>query len=135
LHIRKTLCIKEMTKLHRSDFLREAKALFPSLREDLNRQEGLLHLEMDVFYRFAQAAIDDGNRETTLKAFQFAERILRHGNPDLVNAVTVSFLETLNLEDGKKARRWAKGLMPALVARQREAILEHNRELQARRHT
>ena len=90
---------------------------------------------MDAFLRFVQAAIDSGDRETTLKAFQFAERLLREGSSDLANAVTVSFLEHLNLQDGKKPRRWAQELMPMFLAKQHRAILEYNRELHERRHT
>jgi hypothetical protein len=113
------------SSLDRSAFLREAKALFPALREDLNRQYGLQHLEMHAFCDFVQELVDRRDETGTLKAFQFAERIAKTGNGDLVNALAVSFLEHLNLEDGKVPRSWAKALMPSGLARQYDAMAEH----------
>jgi hypothetical protein len=107
-----------MSSLDRSAFLREAKALFPELRADLNSQYGLLHLEMHAFCDFVQKLVDDRDEIRTVQAFQFADRIGRNGNGDVVNALVVSFLEHLNLEDGKAQRSWAKGLMPADLARE-----------------
>ena len=114
-----------MSSLDRSAFLREAKALFPALREDLNQQYGLLHLEMHAFCDFVQGLVDRHDETGTLKAFQFAERIAKTGNGDLVNALAVSFLEHLNLQDGKIPRSWAKALMPSGLTRQYDALAEH----------
>jgi hypothetical protein len=38
---------------------------FPSLSEDLHDEtwDGLLHLQIAVFSRFAQSVIDDGNKD------------------------------------------------------------------------
>lgn len=121
-----------MTKLHRSVFLKEAKSLFPELRGELNRQYGLLHLEMHVFCDFVQRLIEKGEEHRVIQAFQFAERMLRDGNSDLVNALTVSFLEHLNFEDGKVQRAWAHKLMPQSLAQQHAAIVEYNRAHHAR---
>jgi hypothetical protein len=73
-----------MTALHRSDFLKEAKGLFPELRDPLNRQYGLLHLEMHAFCDFVQQRIDSGDKSRVIPAFQFAERLLKNGNSDLI---------------------------------------------------
>jgi hypothetical protein len=107
-----------MSALDRSAFLREAKALFPELRADLNSQYGLLHLEMHAFCDFVQKLVDGRDEKRVLQAFQFADHIGRSGNGDVVNALVVSFLEHLNLEDGKAQRSWAKGLMPPDLARE-----------------
>jgi len=114
------------TPLHRSDFLREAKTLFPSLKEDLNKQYGLLHLEMHAFCDFVQTAIDQGDRSTVAQAFNFSARLLAEGNSQLVNALTVSMLEHLNFEDGKVQRSWAQVLMPQTLAAQYRVIVEYN---------
>jgi hypothetical protein len=117
-----------MPALHRSDFLALAKRAFPQLREDLNKQYGLLHLEMHAFCDFVQRAIDSHDTATVTKAFQLSEELLQGGNSDLVNAITVSMLEHLNFEDGKTARAWARALMPANLAAQHRAIIEYNRK-------
>ena len=69
--------------------------------------------------------MDRRDETGTLTAFQFAERIAKTGNGDLVNALAVSFLEHLNLEDGKVPRSWAKALMPSGLARQYDAMDQH----------
>ena len=107
-----------MSPVDRSAFLREAKALFPELRADLNSQYRLLHLEMHAFCDFVQRLVDQRDETRTLQAFQFADRIGRNGNGDVVNAPVVSFLEHLNLRDGKTPRSWAKSLMPSDLAKE-----------------
>jgi hypothetical protein len=112
--------------LDRSAFLREAKALFPELREELNAQYGLLHLEMHAFCDFVQRLVDGRDEKKTLQAFQFAERLGRDGNNDLKNALAVSFLEHLNLNDAKVPRSWARALMPSSLAQQYASALEYH---------
>jgi hypothetical protein len=124
-----------MTELHRSDFLKLAKEAFPELRSELNKQYGLLHLEMHTFCDFVQLAIDSDDRATVSRAFQLCDQLLKGGNSDLVNALTVSLLEHLNFEDGHKSRSWAKALMSPVLAKQHQAIVEYNRERLARKKT
>lgn len=85
-----------MGSMHRSEFLKEARELFPEITASLDRQYGQLHPEMAVFGHFPQAAIDAGDRA---RVVQFAERMLERGNRGLANAVTESFLEDLRFED------------------------------------
>jgi hypothetical protein len=47
-----------MEDLHRSIFPKELKSAFPQLKDDINTQYGLLHLEMHVFADFAQRCIN-----------------------------------------------------------------------------
>src|SRR5258705_11902875 len=112
------------SKLDRSAFLREAKALFPALREDLNAQYGLLNLEMHAFCDFVQGLVDSHDERGVLQAFQFAERIANTGNSDLANALVVSFLEHLDLKDGRAARSCAIALMPTTVTQQYASSVE-----------
>ncbi len=114
------------SKLDRSAFLREAKALFPALREDLNAQYGLLNLEMHAFCDFVQGLVDSHDERGVLQAFQFAERIANTGNSDLANALVVSFLEHLDLKDGRVARSWAGAMMPTSLAQQYAGAVEYN---------
>ncbi len=118
-----------MSKLHRSMFLKELKTAFPQLRADLNQENGLLHLEIDVFMRFVQTLIDTGERDALVTALRIADRFLLNGNGAVVNALTVSFLEHLNFQDGKVPRRWAWECMPASLKEQYEAIEKYNDEL------
>ena len=109
-------------KLHRAVFLREVEQLFPEIREELNQQWGLLHLEIGVFCTFVRDRIDIGDNEAVQKAFTLADKYLREGNSSMVNAITVSFLEALNLEDGRVPRAWARKLLPPTLSKRLELI-------------
>ena len=124
-----------MGGLHRSDFLKELKATFPEIREVVNQEQGLLHLEMHGFCNFTQSAIDGGRRDTVRKCFQLADKYIREGRKNLVNALAVSYLEDLNFEDGATQRRWAKSLMPSAVAKLHSAVTEYNLRLWKERAT
>jgi hypothetical protein len=93
-----------MTKrLHRSIFLKELKALFPQLTQEINAEYGLLHLEMHVFARFAQRAIMDGDIEKVRLCFKLADKYNNEGTSKVINAIGVSFVEHLNLQKAQWA--------------------------------
>jgi len=114
-----------MKKLHRSDFLKELKETFPSIRDDVSQQYGLLHLEMHSFCYFTRAAIDKGEKNDVIRAFQIAEKYMRYGNSEMQNAVGVSYLEHLNFSDGKVRRSWAKCLLPPTVREAYDILIEN----------
>jgi hypothetical protein len=87
-----------MEALHRSIFLKELKEAFPPLRDAINAQYGLLHLEVHAFTDFVQHAIADGDKETVRLSFMIAERYYNCGNADMRNAICASFVEHLNLQ-------------------------------------
>jgi hypothetical protein len=87
-----------MEALHRSIFLKELKEAFPQLRDAINAQYGLLHLEVHAFTDFVQHAIADGDKETVRLSFMIAERYYNGSNADMSNAICVSFVEHLDLQ-------------------------------------
>lgn len=115
-----------MSRLHRSDFLREVKAAFPEMRGPLNREYGLLHLEMHAFCDFTQEIIDSGDRTKAIKCFQIADRFVCDGNSAMQNAFAVSYLEHLRFDDGKVSRSWAQELLPTAVAEVYEAVKDYH---------
>ena len=94
--------------MHRSDFLKQLKQLFPSLRNEINQEYGLLHCEMAVFHNHVQDLIKRDRRDEVGKAFTFAHHCYTHGNNALKKAIDVSFVEGLELKDFK----WAWNLLP-----------------------
>jgi len=118
-----------MPKRHRSEFLKELKALFPQLTHELNQEYGLLHLEVHTFTRFVQSLIDAGEKEELVKAFQLVEKYMREGNAALANALGVSFLEHLNFTDGKVPRQWAEALLPPYLKAQYDDLMAYNERL------
>jgi len=118
-----------MNKFHRSAFLKDLKETFPAIRDPVNQQYGLLHLEMSEFCHFTQAAIDGGNRDDVISCFQIAEKYVRYGNSSLVNAFAVSYLEHLNFNDGKVPRSWAKRLLPTAVRELYDGVMDYQKKL------
>ena len=98
--------------MHRSEFLVELKREFPDVREDVNQEHGLLHLEVAAFARRTQRAIDEQDREAVSRAFKLAAKCLTDGDSKLQNAIGVSYLEHLEFRDQKVARSWAYEQMP-----------------------
>lgn len=71
---------------------------------------------MGEFRRLTQQFIDSGNEQAVAKCFSLANKFLVDGRSNLRNAITVSYLEDLEFEDGKVRRAWSKELLtPALV--------------------
>lgn len=91
---------------------------YPSLREALADEEtaGLTCPQLACFTRHVRAAIDAGDRLEVRRAFETARRFYLHGDGDVSNAIGVAFLEHLNLEDGRRPRAWARGLLPSPLA-------------------
>ncbi|PPQ20979.1 hypothetical protein CV770_01680 [Bradyrhizobium sp. AC87j1] len=96
-----------MGDLHRSIFLKELKDTFPDLISEINAQYGLLHQEMHVFADFVQRAIAVGHAKDVASCFEFAEKFYRDGNDQLQNAIGVSFIEHLSLQNAQ----WAWDLL------------------------
>ena len=105
------------------------EAQFPELAEDLHDEDGLLHLQVAVFSRLAQKAIDDGDKPKFARVCELFRILFLNGSPELINALNVSFLEHLNVTDGKKKRAWAYAAMPQLMKKAFDEITEYNRRL------
>lgn len=69
-----------MSKLHRSEFLKEVKHHFPEIRDKINREQGLLSFEIDVFITFVQNQIDLNVITKTELAFKILDKYYRNGN-------------------------------------------------------
>ncbi len=101
-----------MTQRDRSQLLRDLKAAFPQITTKLNAEQGQLHFEVDVFQRFAQRAIDDGDRDLVVRCFALADMYLTQGNAAVRDAIDVSFVEPLDFGSRARERGWAWDAMP-----------------------
>jgi hypothetical protein len=85
------------------------------IRED---EKGLLHLEMGAFRRIVEEAIDAGRLWAAEKYFRFVDRVYSEADPDVANAIEVSFLEDFALGEFTLARHEAvKRRMPRRLRR------------------
>jgi hypothetical protein len=113
--------------MNSADFCNLVLCEFPSLREDFEEWEGLIHLQVSEFWRFTQAAIESRSFEVVTKCFELANVALVKGDDSLRNAIYVSYLEHLDFRSdlGKQAKQ----LMPVELKQGREDILDYDRKL------
>jgi hypothetical protein len=108
------------------------ESTFPHLAEEMHDEtwDGLLHLQIAVFARWAQDVISSGDRNTWEQVTKAFLILWRDCHPDVTNALNVSFLEHLTFADGKKRRRsWAYDSMPPQMRKAWDAMEDYNRKL------
>jgi hypothetical protein len=104
---------------------------FPNLADDLHDEiiDGLLHLQMAVFSRLAQDAIDSEDVTSWEKITKVFMCIWQDCTPDVENALNVSFLEHLNFKDGKRKRAWAYDKMSLTMRKAFDEMESYNKKL------
>jgi hypothetical protein len=103
-------------------FVAMLTARFPKVAAAIDDcSQGLLHLEMATLARATQAAIDNQDKATLVRHFEFVDEVFRDAAPDVENAVNVSYLENLRFEGRKAALTKAREL---LTPRLRQALIE-----------
>ena len=97
------------------EFIGSLVNTFPSLKDEIEEWDGLLHLQMAAFARFTQEAIDDGDLDRLDKCFKLAHRMFHDADSELKNAFYVSYLENLDLEtpNGQRAHKRMSTLLQA----------------------
>ena len=132
----KGLIAENPNRLAQARFVQLVLTEFPQLREEFDEAEGLLHLEMATFSRFAQRAIERNDLDTLKGCYRLLAGIMKTAPPEVENAIYVSFLEHLDFERsayGAEARHLLPPvLMKALaeVNEQWERIGQHQVEAQ-----
>lgn len=108
-----------------ADFTRTLLTESPELREEVENLNGLLHLEMGAFARFTQRAKGRGDWDTCARSVRLADMLWRRPDPELYNALNVSYLEHLDFEGPRSPKAWNL-LTPALQKgwRNMQAYLE-----------
>lgn len=104
---------------------------FPSLRQDFDEWEGLLHLRVSEFRRFTQNEIEMRSFDVVSKCFRIAASALAEGDDDLRNAIYVSYLEHLDFRSD--AGKVAKQLMPSGLEQGRNGVLDYDERLLGRK--
>ena len=114
-----------MNKLHRSEFLKEMKNLFPEIREDINKEEGLLSFEIDVLVKHIQKQIDFNINNKTELAFILLDKYYKSGNKSLRELIRNAVCEDLNFSDTSKRKRlWAYNLLSKQLKEERKKWLD-----------
>ena len=100
--------------INHEEFMTMLGSKFPEVVARIREDElGLLHLEMAAFLRIAEEAIDVGRLWAAEKYFRFVDQVLMEADPDVRNAIEVSFLEDFAFGEFNQARHEAvKRRMP-----------------------
>lgn len=77
---------------------------FPILREEIEENDGLVHIQMGSLECLANTSIKSGDLEILKQIYEFVSDLARHEKelePSIINAINVSFLEGLNCSKQK----------------------------------
>lgn len=99
-------------KIDGKKYFQEMGKEFPELVEELNwHEDDLIHPKMEIFSRYTNQQIKDGNDKELIRCFHFQEQRLGKVDSDLENAIYVSYCETLLLENKEEVMISKKELM------------------------
>lgn len=118
-------------KVDGPEFRRLLLKNFPELYEEIEDDEGLVHLEMGALEGLANSCIKSGDMDNLKRVYEFVSELCRNEkelHPDIINAINVSFLEGLSFEN-EKFGEGGKKLLPPNLLEKWEAQLEHNRKI------
>jgi len=111
------------TVITRGDFLDELAVAVPDSAELVaehlaDNDELLLHLLMSDLLRLTVSAFSEGRTETADRLLAFMDYCVREGDNDVVNAVSVSFVEDFGVYQGESdalLARWPAALRAKLA--------------------
>jgi hypothetical protein len=118
-------------KVDEPEFRRLLLMYFPEVAEEIEDDEGLIHLEMSSLERIANCCIKSGDMDYLKKIYEFVGDLGRHEkevDPEIINAINVSFLEGLNFENNNYGET-AKRLLPPVLLSMWQAQMAHNRKI------
>jgi len=75
------------------EFYRELLIRYPELKEDIEYNEGLLHLDMGVLQRHAENLCKEKKLKELGECFKWVNSLFCRSQNELLNAINVSFLE------------------------------------------
>ncbi|MDF1782142.1 MAG: hypothetical protein P1U67_12680 [Alcanivoracaceae bacterium] len=113
--------------------LNEILIIFPQLSEEIEEDDGLLHLQIGTFSHLAQSFIDSENSSEFSKVCSLFVKLFPGADSDLENALNVSFLEHLGFIDGKCNRSWAYDAMPREMRKAWDEMEEYNAKIHGSR--
>ncbi len=96
-----------MSDYTHDDFKQLLLAEFPELREEIEDCDGLLHIEMGVFSRHTEEAMDRGDWDTSARCVRIADHLWRSPDAALLNALNVSYLEHLAFDGPHGSTGWS----------------------------
>ena len=114
----------------RDDFIEGVRQLFPESYQEMEYiEDELLHLDMADFSRTTSNAIRTNNTSLAIAHFDFISQLLQKANPDLENAIIVSYLENIFIGESDEIYCVARKTLPANLAKALKELEEHFEKL------
>ncbi|MES2285824.1 MAG: hypothetical protein V4547_09070 [Bacteroidota bacterium] len=100
-------------KINSNAFLNELLIYFPQLEDKIKAEErNLVHPRMEIFSDYSIEQIEKENYAELKKCFDFHESRIEFMVPELINALTVSYCESIMLGKCASKMERIKTLMP-----------------------
>ncbi len=105
------------TSMGRADFVHHVALHLPDVSERIAEDDfGVLHLEMGAMKLATQDAIRHHELHTVRRHFAFIAYLYEHADNALYNAILVSYLEALFMDETAPAYENARSLLPPSLA-------------------
>jgi hypothetical protein len=115
--------------VNREEFLSRLLAQFPEVFAEIKPSEkDLLHCEVAAFRLATENAMDTGHHWAAELHFRFVEQLLKEANPELRNALEISYLEDLAL--GKYTPMRYQAVKERMPKTMRSVLIGHNSQWQ-----
>ena len=98
------------------EFYQQLVVRYPQLKEDVEYNQGLLHIDMGCLQSFAEGLCKERKFDEARSCFSWVNSLFCRSKNELLNAINVSFLEYFDYYHGLSDEEFAK-LMPAELFR------------------
>ncbi|WP_432461017.1 DUF7674 family protein [Agarivorans sp. QJM3NY_25] len=84
------------------EFYEQLVIRYPQLKEDVEDNEGLLHIDMGYLQRLAEGLCKDRKLDEAKSCFNWVNSLFCRSKNELLNAINVSFLEYFEYYPGRE---------------------------------
>ena len=125
---------KSRNLFNREDFIEGVRKRFPeSLKEMYGLEDELLHIDMSNFARTTETAIEVQDIDLAKDHLNFMSEMLSRADPDLINAINVSYLEHVFLFKDDPRYTKVRKMLPENLAKELIELGEHFEKLAKRK--
>jgi hypothetical protein len=103
--------IPHQPALTRARFLAELVERFPAVAEDVLEHEGLIHLQVSAWARYANTCVAHGHLQELARVIDYFQQTVEQVDSTTENALYVSFLEHLEFSGESQNAQLARQLL------------------------
>ncbi len=104
------------------EFYRELLIQYPEMKEDVEYNEGLLHIDMGYLQSLAEKLCKERKLDEVRKCFNWVNSFFCRSKNELLNAINVSFLEYFEYHHGLTVNEFEELMPPELYRGYKEMM-------------